>query len=441
MLPDDIEWNFNGKLQAVTYHDAVDNTDYEDTLITDARFNLDNDIFIKSIDTFIKIGVEWQYEIFNGANHQSNSDVFLKEVYAELRKDKYTFGFGRQIVTWGKLDDYVILDRINPQDFRHFILYDKQERKDPALMLQCRYFKNNDTSLEMVYMPFFEPSRVKIFGSDWALFGHLLEAVNHGTYTSSQKNAVNNIAINDDDSVTDKSLKNGQFGLRLRGKIQDADYALYYMNIYNSIPSLRESTPNGTIVKKFLYSPTSDNLSLLTSSGLSSNDYRIEKVHPRINIIGADYETVLGEYGLRGEIALFLGLPFMRDDFSYVEKDMLSFGIGIDHTTSGNVYFDIQFVQDYIFNYGSLFAQEESPCSLTGTLSKEFLRGKLELGMDWAFNISYSDWMINPQVSYELTSGVNLSVGGFVFQDGDSTTMFGKFNENDILYFKIDFSF
>jgi len=43
------------------------------------------------------------------------------------------------------------------------------------------------------------------------------------------------------------------------------------------------------------------------------------------------------------------------------------------------------------------------------------MRGKLGLDLDWAYNITYSDWMVNPQATYEVSSGVDVKVGGFVF--------------------------
>jgi len=440
VLSDDVKMDFDGKFEALAYHDAADNNYYEDTLVTDARLSLNGDMFIESLDTYVKIGGRFRYEIFNGFNNESGPDVAMREAYVELRKENYNLSAGRQIVTWGKLDDSVIVDRINPQDYSHFILYDKQERKDPALMMLYKYF-NDDVSMEAAYLPFFEPSKAKLFGSDWALFDHLLEAVDHGTYTYAQKSAVSSIAISDHDPVTDKSLKNSQVGLRFRGKANDADYSLYYMNVYNSVAVLKEKTSSGTVVKRFLYQPTEANLASLVSSNLTAYDYVLEKAYPRINVVGADYETVIGEYGFRGEMAFLMGMPFTRQDFSYVEKDMVSVGIGVDHTTAGNIYFDLQLVQDYILNYEALFSQERSPISVTGTISKDFLRGKLGFEFDWAFNISYSDWMINPQVSYEAAPGVDIKVGSFIFDDGEPSSMFGKFDENDIVYLKTGFSF
>ncbi len=194
-------------------------------------------------------------------------------------------------------------------------------------------------------------------------------------------------------------------------------------------------------VKRFLCEPTVGNLDSIVAANLSAEDYILEKMHPRINVVGADYETVIGEYGFRGEMAFLMGMPFTRQNFSYVEKDMLSIGIGIDHTTANNVYIDLQLVQDYILNYESLFAQEQSQVSITGTFSKGLLRGKLGLDLDWAYNITYSDWMVNPQATYEVGSGVDVKVGGFIFGGRDTATLFGKFDNNDVVYLRTGMSF
>ena len=45
-------------------------------------------------------------------------------------------------------------------------------------------------------------------------------------------------------------------------------------------------------------------------------------------------------------------LEYIRDRVNLV--DQISFGFGVDHTTDNQWYFDVQYVQDYIFNYNGI---------------------------------------------------------------------------------------
>jgi len=48
----------------------------------------------------------------------------LREFYLETDWGKSYFTFGKQQVVWGKADGLKVLDVVNPQSFREFILED-----------------------------------------------------------------------------------------------------------------------------------------------------------------------------------------------------------------------------------------------------------------------------------------------------------------------------
>ena len=240
--------------------------------------------------------------------------------------------------------------------------------------------------------------------------------------------------------MTQDTFGNGEWGLRFRNKIGNVDCAFYYMYIHSRIPALREKTSNGNVLKKFLYTPTINSLNELVALNPANEDLALEKEYPRMNVIGGDFETIMGEYGLRGEYGLFLDAPYLRSNFSYVEKNRLSFGLGIDHTTVQNWYYNLQFIEDVILDYEELFAQEEYSHEITFNLKKGFLRGNLLFALDCAYNLSYGDSMFNPEVRYKFNGGVEAALGGFIF-GGDSTTLFGRYNTKDLVYMEMKYRF
>jgi len=48
--------------------------------------------------------------------------------------------------------------------------------------------------------------------------------------------------------------------------------------------------------------------------------------------------------------------------------------------------------------------------------------------------------MLNPQISYKLEKGAIFSLGGYIFEGG-ATTLFGRYSDNDLLYFKVIYNF
>ena len=434
-----LDWKRKGQFSARVYWDTTDNTPYEDNRAIDSRLKLENKIRFKDRDALLKVSLECRYEAFINGGTEQDIDLLLEEAYFEIYGEKHNFSLGRQIVTWGKLDDNIILDKINPQEYKWFVLLDRQERKDPVFMFKLDSYGDN-YQVEAVILPFFKPSYLRFFGSDWAVFGRLKEEAEDSAYSEATKNIIRAIKAEEKDKFTENTAKNIQAAFRLRGRIKDVDYGLYYMYLYASTPTLKEKTPTGNIVKKFLYGPSTNNLNQLTAANPSGDDLILEKEYPRNHIIGIDWETIFAQYGLRGELGFLLNRAYLRRDYSYVEKDLLSLGLNIDHTTANNFYYSFQVNEDIIFNYEDLFAQKQYTCRLMNTLRKDFLRGNLILDVSSSYNISQHDWMCNPKLTYKFKNGIDASIGVFLF-GGEPATTLGRYSDKDSVYLETIYRF
>ena len=432
-------WQQQWRFLTRVYQDTAQSSPYEKHQDIDARLWWSNKVKFDAGRYIVDVGLEGRYKLLTGKNTEKDFDLLLRDAYFESHQNNYSIRIGRQIITWGKLDGVMIMDRISPQDFSRFVLMDKQERKDPVFALRYDFY-GAEFQAEAVYLPFFKPSYVRFFGSDWAVFGHLKEIVANGSYTPAVKSAIAGIQTENKNAHTQRAFNNGELGLRFQGHTDKYDYSFYYMNIHSRIPVLREKTPKGNVLKKFLYLPGSGNLADLMAVDPQGDDLILEREHPRVDIIGGDFETTAGSYGIRGEGGLFLGMPYLREDFSYVKKDNIIAGVGLDHTTSRGFYYNIQFIETIILNYKPLFAREEYSHQLTAKLKKEFLRGNILLELDFVYNLSYGDRMFNPQLTYKFNNGLDIAVGGFVFQ-GALTTLFGRYNDKDLVYLQVGHRF
>jgi hypothetical protein len=436
-----LTWQRQGYFLSRFYQDTHEDAAAETQQDIETRLRLENKIELKNWDALIQVNAETTFEamIHQDEQTEKDADFLLKEAYLQLGKPKYSFSLGRQVVTWGKLDNVIVLDRFSPQDYKRFILYDKQERKLPMLMAKFDYF-GDKFDLECVFAPFFKHSAVWIFDSDWAVYDQLKKTILEGPYPAAAKDVIRRIRTEEREKLVDQTLDNMQCGLRWRARLNGTDLAFYYMYVSHSLPGLREETANGNTLKRFLSYPNNVNLAQLLALAPTDDDLTLIEEHPRTQVWGIDAETVIADFGLRGEFSAALGQPYLRSDFSYVRKDTLALGIGLDHTTAYNLYYNIQLIENIILDYEPLFPDEEYAHQITATLTKEFLRGKLILGLKHAYNISYGDWMLNPKLTYKLKGGLETSLAGFIF-NGKPTTMFGKYSKKDLLYLQLKYNF
>ena len=61
----------------------------------------------------------------------NSSEFELRELYVEFASDNVYFTLGKQQVVWGKADGLKVLDIVNPQSYRDFILEDFDDSRIP----------------------------------------------------------------------------------------------------------------------------------------------------------------------------------------------------------------------------------------------------------------------------------------------------------------------
>ncbi|MBA4387540.1 MAG: hypothetical protein C0404_06135 [Verrucomicrobia bacterium] len=400
----------------------------------DTLARLEGKLAMREAGALVFASGDMRSKMFDMGRDGFDPEFDLREAYAEVRRKDFAFSLGRQIVTWGKLDEFVILDRVSPQDYDWFVIGDKMDRKQPLTMIRAEYFGRN-VQVESLLIPKFDPTVVRFFGTDWAYFGHMKDVISSGDYPQVAKDAVSAITIDNPNPPNE-----AEFAVRLRARLGDADCGFYYMSLFDRVPGLREQTDKGVLVKNFLFEPSAYTVQQMLVAGLTPADLFIKEDYKRNNIAGVDFETVAGEYGIRGECAYISDQPMTRKDFSFVRKDLISAGMGVDHTAANDAYLNLQVVGDFILDYEPLFAAKQFSHQFILNVSREFLLGDLQLAMKTAYQATYRDWMINPAVSYKMGRGVELEGGAYLFS-GDPWTLFGRFDTKDSVYLEARYRF
>jgi hypothetical protein len=194
--------------------------------------------------------------------------VHTADVYAEYRDDAFDVRGGMSRIVWGRLDEFQPTEVVNPVDLSRFIFDGRTEARLPVALLRGRVFLGSST-LEGIVVPVFRAGRFDQLEEETSPFllapPGVRERHTPGT-----------------------SWSNVQGGARFTSTIRRLDWGVSAWRGFEHFPT---------------YVPLPvplDPLALVLP--------RYAEVFPRFTMVGADFETVRGPWGLRGELAWFDGI-------------------------------------------------------------------------------------------------------------------------------------
>lgn len=398
-----------------TNNDAANEHDY--TFYNNAR--IEGKWTFEGSRNYIFASIDSEYLWFGPHNNEEDYDLDLFEGYfywsnkrivrPRFRTTPIQYGIkryfswlrgpvdirvGRQIVRWGKTDQISPVDNLNPQDLREFITHDLEDRKIPNWMVRARLFSDFFT-VEGIYLPFFESSRIDYFGTDWAIFRHM-----------------NRIGVHEEEP--DRKFKNGEGGVRVTKTISGWDLGLSYLYAWEDLPYF-ETFPTG------------------------GGDVQI--TYKRSNIFGFEFETTAGEIGLRGEAAYFDSQSFLTENLTSVSKPVFHYVIGVDYSSANGWYVNVQFSEQTIREYQrDILYFRKSNTALNGEVSKEFSRGHFKALLRYNYGLSDKSYYLNPKIICTYFTDLDIILGVNVF-GGDTETLLGFYDANDQLYLDLKYHF
>ena len=181
-----------------------------------------------------------------------------------------------------------------------------------------------------------------------------------------------------------------------------------------------------------------------------------------IQVVGADFSTTLGKYGLRGEFAFTIACDD-EDIYQSVPKQQFEYTIGIDREW-GNFSLTAQYIGKYVFDFKELCLQDNSQqsqllyelqlwnrmiynqqnewnhsVSLRPALS--MLHQTLNFEILGLYHFNTEELYIKPKLSYDLSDNISFTAG-VQFYSGPKETMFnvlGKSKNAGFIECKISF--
>jgi len=350
-----------------------------------------------SITTIVRLRTDAKDNLSPDDHNQAE----LRELYLDTTISDSIVIIGKQQVVWGKSDGLKVLDIVNPQDFREFILDDFAQSRIPLWTVNAE-IPINDITLQLLLIPDQTYHEFATVGSSYAFTSPLIIPT---TPPGS------NVTINQTEEP-EQILQDADIGFRLSTFTNGWDITFNYLYHYDDTPvSFR----------------TID----LTASGVNIS---INPKYKRTHLIGGTFSNTFGDLTLRGEVGYltdkYISTTDPTDTDGVVKTGELKYVLGFDWYGLTDTLLSTQIFQTYLDNHEKGMIREELNTQITFLFKQDYMNETLHAEVLFLHDIDYEDGMVRPKLTYEYSDEVNIYVGADVFY-GNENGLFGQYKETD----------
>ncbi len=332
--------------------------------------------------------------------------VELREFYWDYAGESVYWRLGKQQVVWGEADGLKLLDVINPQSFREFILDDFDDSRIPLWMVNAEYTVNNGAVIQALWIPDTTTHHLAPEASPFALTSPLFVP---------QRPEGLSVLIENAESPS-LSLGNGDLGLRYLQFVGGWDISANYLYHYLDAPVLR--------------------------SELRGEKAVVTHTFERSHLLGGTLSKAFGDWTLRAEFAYETDRYHRSPETaSGVERaDQWSSVVGLDFQGWTDQFISAQWFQTSIRGNAAHLIANQREEQLTFLWESKFLNEVLSLKYLHLHSLDHGDGMVQSKLSYNLESNLDVYVRADFFY-GDSDKLFGQFDSQDRLALGFEWGF
>jgi hypothetical protein len=326
--------------------------------------------------------------------------IELRELYWETFGDNSFWRIGKQQVVWGEADGLKLLDVINPQNFREFVLDDFEDSRIPLWMLNAEFTLTENGVLQVLWIPDTTVHNLAPSGSPYA-FSNL----------SIVPKPASDLAIQLSPAKAPRSpIKDSDIGLRYTDFVSGWDISLNYLYNYVDEPILKASAKTNSEIPYI----------------------QLTQNYERSHLIGGTASSALGDWTIRGEIA-FETNRYHRTKQSLpgvVQANQWSSVIGLDYQGWSDQFISVQWFQSRINAPQTELIEHRQEDSVTFLWESNFMNDTLKAKWLQIHSIDHGNGVIRPKISYNLQSNLDVYISADVFY-GNRDTRFGQFDHAD----------
>jgi hypothetical protein len=344
-----------------------------------------------------------QRELAKGTRTLSIGDrieLELRELHVQRTFRQGLLTLGKQQVVWGRSDGLKVLDVVNPQNFREFILDDFARSRIPLWMANVES-PLGDFVVQVLWVPDQSAHRLAPAGAPFAFTAPSLRPGPPPPFVPATT-AVDR---------PNRLLADADVGIRVARLWKGWDLTANYLFHYDDRPViLGPQPPEGTAPN-------------LTAT------YR------RSHLGGGSFANAFGPVALRGEIAASFDRFFPAKNSLAdppVQSPGVAYVIGCDWLAPRGLFLSVQLFQDRVVRHASELAREPVETTTTLFARRAFRQDTMTLQVMWLQGVSSGDGLVRPLMTYAVSDAVSVWIGVDVFY-GQRGGLFGQFDQNDRL--------
>lgn len=322
----------------------------------------------------------------------------LEELTLSGFADRYDFSLGRQVITLGNTEGFILLDRFNGRDFCRFARLDT-DNKLPNWIANGRAFFG-DATLSLTFAPFSAKAEIP----------------DPESYCNDEFNDPGRFSELDDPD--NDSIEAWAGALELALTRDSWSGTLNLMSTRESLFVI-ESVPT------------------------------FSKTRPRTLWLGGSAAATLGDYVLRGELIYAPERDFSLSPEAVAvqltqgvatngveERSNLLSVIGLE-ARNNDWYWALQYYDDRVES-GAALTRKEQLQMMSLRVRRTFSNERLSLDAFSVLDIDYRDFAVRTLLSYELSDQTRIEVGGTAYADfGDRPGLFGSYEGRESLFAKL----
>jgi hypothetical protein len=329
-----------------------------------------------------------------------------QELYLEVHGERADLRLGYSRVVWGRLDELQPTDVVNPLDLTRFFFEGRSEARLPVAMVRGRLFLPGSTTLEVLALPDFRPGRFDQLDEPTSPFNLLADVCQSGSGLATLPGPTPVTCRRQEPGVRWQNLQGGARFETTSGRV---DWGVSAFRGFETFGALAVS-PDGTPVETF----------------------------SRFTMIGGDFETVRGEWGIRGEAAVFADDTFQSPTLvGPLEGRTADVGLGADRRAgdfrvSGNVIVRRRSLDDP----SAAPSFDRNDVNLIASVDRAFARETRRLQVFGVYDPTEGTSFLRSIVTVSLTDQLSLEVSGGAFL-GQGPDTLGRFAERDFAYVRV----
>ncbi len=329
---------------------------------------------------------------------RDKTDLELREFYLDGEIGEVFLRLGKQQVVWGEADGLKVLDVVNPQSFREFILPRFDDSRIPLWIAKAEIPVGDASTLQLVWAPDQTYHDVPEPGSTFAFTSpQLIPQPTPGVP----------VTVLPPDRPS-RFLADSDAGVRFATFVGGWELSLNYFYHYADSPIFRRAIgPDGITV---------------------ASEYE------RTHLIGGSFNNAFGDFVIRGEAGYSTSEFFLTNNVADVDgvtaSGEFSYVVGVDWTGLSDTFLSVQFFQSILTNSTPGVVRPDVENLITFFGRRNFQNETVTAKALLIQNIADGDGVVQIELSYDWRDNVELYLGADLFY-GKPEGIFGEFNKND----------